>query len=238
MIISKATLNKRAAVQASLVPGGDNGVYDAHQLLWKLFADGPERRRDFVYREMEPGVFITVSARPPQDTGKLWTVQSKPYAPQLHEGERIHFTLRANPMRKTHTADGRQQRHDIVQDARKRWLTEHDNRRADMPSRHVLAQEAGWHWFAARAAAIGLALDEADRLLFEVERYMPCSFAKRRAEHTPPGKRKVDSVSVSQLDMAGFATVHDPQALCHALFNGVGSAKAFGCGLLLVRRSR
>jgi len=238
MIISKAILNKREAVMASLVPGGDNGVYDAHQLLWKLFADNPERRRDFLYRELDPGVFITVSARPPHNAGNLWAVQSKPYSPQLREGDRIHFTLRANPVRKTHDADGRQLRYDIVQDARKRWLAEHGDQRDGMPSRHTLAQDAGWQWLTARAPDLGLELDEADRSLFQVERYLPCSFTKRRAERPVPGKRRADSVSVSQLDMAGFATVLDPVALCHALFNGVGSAKAFGCGLLLVRRSR
>lgn len=253
MIISKVILNMREAVRQSYTPvvhgspgkagaEGPAGVpgetlYDAHQALWRLFSDGPDRRRDFLYREMEPGSFITVSARMPLDTGPLWSVRSKDYAPRLHEGERLHFSLRVNPVRKTRSPSGRQQRHDVVQDARKRWLAEHGGDSEGMPSRIVLAQDAGWAWFAARAEGMGLTVSDADRQLFAVERYLPCGFTKRRADKAYPEKRTVDAVSISLLDMTGFATVADPVRLQNALFSGVGCAKGFGCGLLLVRRA-
>jgi len=48
------------------------------------------------------------------------------------------------------------------------------------------------------------------------------------------GKR--GQISISTVDFAGQLTVTDPVALKQALFDGIGHAKAFGCGLLLVRR--
>lgn len=239
MIISKLVINMSEAVRQSYAPDSDGtALYSAHKALWKLFSDGPDRKRDFLYREMEPGAFIAVSARPPQPAGKLWTVLTKPYNPQLQEGERLHFSLRVNPVRKTRDANDRQVRHDIVQHARKRWLAEHGDCKRDIPSRTVFAQEAGWAWFAARAEAMGLAVDDEDRNLFAVERYLPCGFTKGEPHIVTGGKRRKDTVSISLLDMSGFATVTDPQALQRTLFTGVGCAKGFGCGLMLVRRAR
>ena len=40
----------------------------------------------------------------------------------------------------------------------------------------------------------------------------------------------------SALDFSGELTVIDPAAFIVALSKGIGPAKAFGCGLLLVRR--
>ena len=71
----------------------------SHQLVWSLFADGPERRRDFLWREEAPGRFMTLSSRPPVDVARacsIWIL--KPFAPVLAAGDRLGFTLRANPV--------------------------------------------------------------------------------------------------------------------------------------------
>jgi CRISPR system Cascade subunit CasE len=43
-------------------------------------------------------------------------------------------------------------------------------------------------------------------------------------------------IRFSSLDFDGVLTVTEPDRLCQTLFDGIGPAKAFGCGLLLVRR--
>jgi CRISPR system Cascade subunit CasE len=48
------------------------------------------------------------------------------------------------------------------------------------------------------------------------------------------GKRAGKLVMVT---FEGVLTVQDPDALVRHLENGVGPAKAFGCGMLMVRRS-
>ncbi len=54
---------------------GRGGGYQAHQLVWNLFADSPDRRRDFLYRHESVNgwpTFYSVSQRKPiDDYGRL-----------------------------------------------------------------------------------------------------------------------------------------------------------------------
>ncbi len=70
----------------------------AHSLVWALFADGPERRRDFLWREMRPGELLILAARMPADPHNLFDLECKPFAPVLRPGQRLRFDLRANPV--------------------------------------------------------------------------------------------------------------------------------------------
>lgn len=218
MIMSRMTLRPQAASRL--------GVYEAHQALWLAFADGPERTRDFLYREMDgfgPAArggrqFLVVSSRAPRLDQGLWDAQQKPYAPRLRRGERILFTLRVNPVRKIRDEQRRQIRLDMVEH-RLQSMPEQDR-----PPRLAVAQEEGLTWLRHRQEALGLAVD------FEacvVEAYRKWRFRKPRMEK---------DVVIATMDLRGFATVSDPEALVRALFHGVGPAKAFGCGLLLARR--
>ena len=199
-------------------------VYEAHQALWDVFSDGPERERDFLYRETDPGVFLAVSAREPGPRPQLASADTKPYDPRLRAGERVLFSLRVNPVRKTRDERGRQVRHDIVQDLRKRLMAEGTPQQR-LPTRLELAERTAGHWLAARRAALGLEIDS--------EALMVEAYDNRRFRKAKGGAEVV----VTTLDLRGFATVADPEALRTALFEGVGPAKAFGCGLLLVRRA-
>jgi len=49
------------------------------------------------------------------------------------------------------------------------------------------------------------------------------------------GKR--DQLRFSTVDFSGELVVTDTERFANALLGGVGRAKAFGCGLLLVRRT-
>lgn len=205
------------------------GVYDAHQALWRLFADHAERRRDFVYRDLGDMVFLTVSHRQPVDREGIWHMEWKAYDPALAAGERVYFSLRANAVRKVRQPvagrdKGRQVRYDVVQDTRKRY----EERGEEPPTRLELAQVAGTEWLVARQEALGLALEPQTVV---ADAYQPRPLDKPRAKAEP-------RVTLATLDLSGFATVTEPQRLRQALFAGVGSAKAFGCGLLLIRRAR
>jgi CRISPR system Cascade subunit CasE len=97
-----------------------------------------------------------------------------------------------------------------------------------MPTRAEIAQEAGTRWLLARQQALGLSIEPAAILVegCKVER-----FVKRATRDTRSGV-----VSLGIMDLQGTAEVKDPQLLLQALFQGVGPAKGFGCGLLLIRR--
>ena len=71
--LSRARLREDACVAALarlLVPEAASArPAAAHRLVWSLFADGPDRRRDFLWREEAPGRFMTLSRRPPVNVG-------------------------------------------------------------------------------------------------------------------------------------------------------------------------
>ena len=196
-------------------------LYRLHQAIWELFADGPGRRRDFLYRfdqeGGQPRIFC-LSARAPREAPDLFRVESRPFDPELRTGERLRFTLRANPVVNRQGA-----RHDVVMDAR--WaLKSRGVPESEMPAFAELAQERGTAWLLERAGKHGFAVEpEAVR----VERYAPLDLTK------PNGTR----VRLGTCDFAGTLTVTDEVVFRDTLRQGLGPAKGFGCGLLLCERA-
>jgi CRISPR system Cascade subunit CasE len=191
-----------------------------HHLVWSLFADGPERRRDFLWREEAPGRFMTLSRRPPVNIEGLFELDSQPFAPVLSPGDRLGFTLRANPVVARATAAGqRGKRHDVVMDVLK---SVEPGQRAEARPDAVLS--AGRAWLARQGAAHGfepeglIAVDGYDRVVIPRETGKPAVFGV--------------------LDIGGVLTVRDPARFLAAQEAGFGRARAFGCGLMLIRRVR
>jgi CRISPR system Cascade subunit CasE len=166
--------------------------------------------------------FLCLSERPPQDPDNIWHIESKSFAPRLNPGDRLLFSLRVNAVRKTRDAAGRQVRHDIVQHARTR-LKEEGVPVDEIPPRPILAQQEGKVWFLNRQDAFGLTLHENSFMVEQTSRH---TFYKKRS-----GKGQL-----TLLDMRGMVLVNDVDRLMHTIKNGIGPAKGFGCGLLLLRR--
>lgn len=196
-------------------------AYSLHQAVWDLFGDHPERERDFLYHLKEGGGFPVVfalSARPPVESSELWSVEAKEFAPELRQGTRLGFLLRANPVR---TREGK--RHDVVMEEKHRLKTE-DVPLDQWPSEPELVQEAGSKWLQARAEKTGFRLHAV-----RADSYRQHHFAKGRAS---------DPVRLSTVDFTGVLEVLDPACfLREALYRGLGPAKGFGCGLVLIRRA-
>lgn len=193
--------------------------YRLHQAVWDLFADHPERQRDFLYRlDMKQGrpSLFTLSARDPAPS-PLWQVASRPFAPQLAPGDRLRFDLRVNPV-----VTRLKKRYDVVMDA-KAALKARGVPAAERPRESELVQQAGSAWLLARAAGLGVEV-EADTLRadgYEVHRF--------------PKRDK--TVSVATLDLAGFLVVRQPDLFLRRVIAGIGKAKGFGCGLMLIARA-
>ena len=206
-----------------------SGPYAAHQWLWWLFGDRQDRERDFLYRRMKSPwdsnrnapYFLVVSAREPEDRPFLRRLVVKPYDPQLSAGDRLEFSLRCNPVITRPGEEGRRSRVDMVQDAR--WCLKREGvPEAEMPRRTALAQKIAPEWLARHD--FGLAVDAES---IQVEAYDQLRFDR------PKGGK----ITLARLDLLGAGTVRDPEALRHALYKGVGRARGFGFGLLLVRRA-
>jgi CRISPR system Cascade subunit CasE len=199
----------------SLSAQGD--AYFDHALIWKLFP-GDGAARDFLFRREREGngplSYYAVSQRAPLAIEGMLTVQSKPYAPKLNVGERIRFDLRANPVVSRKTEGGTSRRHDVLMDA-KRLAKGVSGRKDAMDA-------AALEWLAKRAAEWGLSV--------QMESVLTSGYTQHRL------RSKGRNIEFSSLDYIGMAQVADPQRLAVALLQGVGHARSFGCGLLLVKR--
>ena len=214
------------------------GPYAEHQWLWRFFPAERGSPRDFLFRrrDLDGGPkFYVVSARPPTAPVGAWRVQSREYSPQLPVGARLSFELRANPV-VNRMIEQKRTRHDVVMDAKKRllaerglaswneWTTDRRTAAGDAdppPALYDLVHETCADWLAQRAEKHGFAVDAPTLLVEAYEQHG----AKKKAE-----------LRFSTVDFRGELTVTDAEKFSLALRKGIGPAKAFGCGLLLVRR--
>lgn len=201
--------------------------YNVHQALWSLFADHPDRRRDFIYRKHDVHplpVFYAVSKRPPEEKTAKWSVQSKPYDPELQRGDVLEFSLRVNPVRTIKDSDGRKKRVDVIMD--EKYQQKKNNKNPDSLAERM--RRAGLNWLDSRAEKLGF---EYSHGRLRIDGYCIQTFYRGKKN----GKK--DRIRFATLDFEGVCTVREPQAMLDTLFYGIGPAKAFGCGLMLVRRA-
>ena len=147
MFLSRATVRDRNILRQLA-----GGPYAIHQLVWSLFADDPDRKRDFLFRELEnkglPSFLDPVRAA--ASGLARWQIETKPFAPELAAGDRLGFSLRANPVVRRRDAQGKQSRHDVVMDAKRRG-----RETGALARRVVLAHDAGRAWLrAARKTSV------------------------------------------------------------------------------------
>lgn len=210
-----------AALARLLVPDGGAAPRSAagHHLLWSLFADSPDRKRDFLWREEGPGRFLTLSAREPVDSHDLFRVEPKAFEPALRAGDRLRFALRANPVVAVPGARGeRGKRADVVMQ-KLHAIPPGDRAMA----RETIIPEAGRAWLARQGERHGFAPDGE----VGVDGYETVRLPR-------PGARPVQ---YGVLDFEGLLVVRDPAAFLAQLAEGFGRARAFGCGLMLIRRA-
>lgn len=222
MFLTRVSISRHPSVQALnalLSPNDQGDRTDAHhRLLWTLFADDADRNRDFLWREEREGEFLILSAREPTPTDLFGRVQTKPYAPVLQAGDRLYFSLRANA---TRTKRGKGGRVDVVMDA---LYEQPPGQRAE--NRMEVAQTEGAAWMDRQGQRNGFDVLQCDVTDYSV-RALPAHKGARKGQP-----------QFGILDLQGVVRVTDPGAFQSVLQNGLGRAKAFGCGLMLVRRAR
>jgi CRISPR system Cascade subunit CasE len=250
-----------AALARLLLPEDDEArIAAGHRLIWSLFADHPDRERDFLWREdggsaWQRTTFLVLSAREPSGGGGLFAVETKPFAPDLSAGQVLRFRLRAAPSfsvpsetkgergkrvdpvwhrLKTHqpplkdlSDDTRRElRLEVEREVIGDWLTRQGDRSGFRP---VTAPDAEG------VARPVLTIDG------DIQRRLP--YDEKRLRETPRRKPlpdnpryKYPAVAFTTFDLEGEIVVDDPAKFLAQLPKGFGRAKAFGCGLMLIRR--
>lgn len=218
-----------AAVAPLLIPDNlQDRAGRAHRVMWLLFGDDPEAERDFLWRDEGNGRYMLLSRRPPADPQGLFDLESKPFEPHLDSGDRLRFALRANPVRAVKTARkgkaDRGKRVDVVMHAlhgieRTNWQA----RTGRAFERDRIVAEAGRAWLESQGSRYGFRLIEDPK----ITSYMQVPIQRRHGR--PAG--------FSQIDTAGLIEIIEPELFLKKMAQGFGAAKAFGCGLMLIRRA-
>lgn len=204
--------------------------YAIHQAVWGFFLGDSDKKRDFLYRyDYKNGVPVVyiVSRDKPFSLRGVWSVESKEYSPCISNGDVLSFSVRVNPVVTRSSVNDKtgksvHKRHDLVMDYKFRCREE------GKPFSYDDAMPAvGTDWLASRGDKFGFSVkagsvyaDSYERRVFE--------------------KPAVDGVKreavIATLDLKGVLEVTDSEAFKEVLFNGIGPAKGFGCGLMLVKR--
>ena len=231
LYLSRLTLNRDApavALTPLLNPDHPGSAADAHhRLIWSVFADSPERRRDFLWRHDGQGRFYTLSGRPPRSGELFKPPETKVFDPVLRVGDRLQFTLRANATKDRAEVSrmekgarrGKSRRVDVVMDLLR--AAPESAKRAAIRDR--TAQTAAEAWMTRQGTAKGFATR-----VIVVEGYSTIELGIRRRQ----------GATFGVLDLTGEIAVTDPDVFLYGLATGFGRAKAWGYGLMLIRRVR
>ncbi|BBK42272.1 type I-E CRISPR-associated protein Cas6/Cse3/CasE [Allostella vacuolata] len=232
LFLSRIALSRQvsaAALAPLVLPAADGARAGApHHLLWSLFADSPERTRDFLWREEDAGRgwqgrrFLTLSRRLPVDRHALFELESQEFAPRLQPGDRLRFQLRANPsVAQSQPGRGRSKRIDPLAAA----LSPLDPAQRK-ERRQAITEAVGRAWLEGHAQRAGFRLPPESEARLTVDgdawRTLP------RGDQAP--------IRFSMLDFEGTLVVEDPALFLTRLAQGFGPQKTFGCGLMLIRR--
>lgn len=222
MFFSKIRLRRNVSPYHIFNLTKGNG-YNVHQLIWNLFADTPKRQRDFLYHyESINGVptFYAVSERKPIDTVGIWELTSKEYHPKLLAGQTLSFTVRVNPILSKRDEAGRQHRHDVVMEGKNKLKNQGNH-----VNETEIVQRCGVQWLRARCDGLGFNIDAS---MVRADGYRQHKLNKRKNDQV---------ITFSTLDFSGILTVTEPDTfITDCLYKGIGPAKGFGCGLMMVRR--
>jgi CRISPR system Cascade subunit CasE len=193
----------------------------SRRLVWTLFADREDRKRDFLWREDDMRRFYVLSSRLPKDRHELFTVETKAFKPALSPGNRLVFSLRANATIGRPRGDNKRagKRDDVVM-AVLNAIPEHD--RAEV--RKEIIQHEGLAWLRRQGVAAGFDFDEGD---VAVHGYEPLTIRDNAK----------DTIKLSVIEFDGMLTVREPDIFLVKVARGFGRGRAFGLGLMLLRRA-
>ncbi|UYO75796.1 type I-E CRISPR-associated protein Cas6/Cse3/CasE [Halomonas qinghailakensis] len=228
MYLSRVRIDLNGLPREKLFDVMNAEAYTAHQLLWQLFPDY-EGARPFIFRqEMEDAeegrstkglpLFYVLSDREPTSVTGLLNAESKPFTPELNVGDTLAFRLRANPTVAVPIPGKRGQRADVLMAAKKPFPPGQRTSQACVDAMNGKARE----WLESRAETWGFRLPVTPEL----------GAYRQHVLNKGSGK----PVQFSTVDYEGLLEVTDPEKLIDTMAQGIGRAKAFGGGLLLLRR--
>lgn len=200
---------------------GGMDLYQEHKLIWNLFDSDENASRDFLYRRtgrLGVAEFYLLSRREPEASHE-WSVETKPYAPKVVAGASFSFSLRVNPVIRKRDENGKQKRDDIIMETRHKQKSESGK----LPETGAIVEKAGRKWLLERSEKLGFSVPERSLIIDD--------YFKLTSRQSRSGRQ----LHFGVLDYSGVLEITEPPLFLQSLYSGIGPAKAFGCGLLLIR---
>lgn len=209
----------------------------AHRMLWSLMPETMQHASSISAKDEQKAAFLWRSApdhqgasswyvlgpRPREDSA-FFDVETKPWSLSLAAGNKLAFdiTVNATVNRMVDSTKGRagRQRVDVVMDAIHAAERSVSSRAPRALLRSTLAGEALKTWWEAQGERNG----------FTTAALNVINYATVQLEG-----RRTARFGISHI--TGVLEVNDPDAFTRRVAQGFGRAKAFGCGLLLLRRA-
>ena len=188
--------------------------YQLHKALWRLFPRLEDADREFLFRveQLQKGIGAQVlmqSAIQPQSSEQSPALLAlREYSLNLQNGQRFRFRLRANPIK-------------TIKDINKGTVEKKGKtftKTVRVPLWHEEQQQA---WLERKLENFA----QLETLMVQPE---PVLYF-RKVKEGRSGK-------IQTVMFDGILTVTDVEAFNHKITQGIGPAKAFGCGLLSVAR--
>lgn len=255
MYLSRIELTPAIAEYSQLGAILKDRSYGMHRLLWDLFAT----KERFLFREENAQeqlnssrrlpIYYVLSAIKPISDSPIFKIDSKEFSPKLSTGDQLTFKLRANPtVARKESGKKNSQRHDIVMDAQRQFLTSSCQARQLPPVtkkselRQLLLSHADY------------SDDQGEkRLMVELNEAIQIAsidWMKKRGDTHGYDLRSLEATGYrwnalpekdrnagfSSMEYEGTLEVVNPELFTKMLVSGLGPSKAFGCGLMLIRR--
>ena len=194
--------------------------YDWHQKIWRAFPGRDGGTRDFLTR-LDPlderlRLLVLSQTRPTRpDWCPVPAWQSKEIPPSFLDGTAYRFSLVANPTRKTRPRDAEGK---PMEKSQRVFITHREDRAG---TEDGAVRPGLLSWFARKAEAHGFRVPDPAQL-----RTVP----RPRQYFIKQGKAGLHG----GVEFQGDLWVTEPEKFREAFVNGIGSAKAFGFGMLVL----
>lgn len=188
--------------------------YQFHQALWKLFPGYEDAERDFLFRveQFQSGVGAQVllqsAIKPEGNQQSPMLLAQREFALSIPSGQRLRFRLRANPIK-------------TIKDSSKGTVMKKGKTFTKTVRVPLLHEEQQQVWLERKLQDFA----QLETLIVQPE---PVTYF-RKAKEDRSGK-------IQTVLFDGIMTVTDPAEFEAQVLQGIGPAKAFGCGLLSVAR--
>jgi len=210
MILTRALISYEIAARWQK-DGGFRDSYAWHKRIWEAFPGKPEADRDFLTRLDDTGEgFRLLIQSPEQPTRPDWCPEneweSRPISDAFLSHQQYHFSLLANPTRKRVTRD------------------EQGNRKKNGRREPIVTREDLIAWLTRKAAQHGFEIDTST--LKTIPRPRQAFTKKEKSTETR------HHGTHTATEFSGILKVTAPTLFQQSVRTGIGSAKAFGFGML------